>query len=339
MSTLHNVLPWQQTVWDNFSQQLGRLPHALLLSGPQGIGKFIFAKDIARALLCESPASNGWACGTCGACRWYEEGNHPDFRLITPESEMSPEELIGKKALSHAIKIEQIRELGAFVGLSSHRGGLRVIIIHPAEAMNAAAANALLKSLEEPPSGVVFILVSGQTKSLLPTIRSRCQIITLNSPSQPQALAWLEAQGVQNCEVLLAQAGNAPIKALGMYQEDYLTARREFLHELCAPSYLKFLNLAERGAKLRLLWILYWLQTWAYDLLSLKSNHGVRYHADFKEELDIVANRVDTRKLLHYQSQLTSAQSLVTHPLNVQLVLEEVLMAYLDVFKKELAYG
>lgn len=336
---LHSALPWQQTAWANLSQQLGRLPHALLLSGPQGIGKFIFAKDIARALLCENPVSNRWACGTCGACRWYKEGNHPDFRLITPESETSPEELAGKKSLSHAIKIEQIRELGAFVGLSSHRGGLRVIIVHPAEAMNAAAANALLKSLEEPPPGVILILVSGQTRSLLPTIRSRCQIITLTSPSPPQALAWLKTQGVSNAEVLLAQAGNAPIKALALNQADYLTARRDFLQELCEPSPLKFLNLAEQSAKLKLSWILDWLQTWAYDLLSLKLSHGLRYHADFKEELGTVANRADTRKLLHYQSQLTLARGVVTHPLNVQLVLEEVLTAYLDVFKKELAYG
>ncbi|MBI3939049.1 MAG: DNA polymerase III subunit delta', partial [Betaproteobacteria bacterium] len=140
-----------------------RLPHALLLIGPEGTGKLDFATFLAQSLLCEAPAPGAEACGKCPACGWFAAGNHPDFRLVQPEAleqkaegEGAPDE----KPSSRQIAVEQVRGLSHFIVLSPHRRGLKVILMHPAEALNVNAANALLKNLEEPPAGTLFLLVT-----------------------------------------------------------------------------------------------------------------------------------------------------------------------------------
>ncbi|HMV01241.1 MAG TPA: DNA polymerase III subunit delta', partial [Rhodocyclaceae bacterium] len=144
-----------------------RLPHALLLAGPRGLGKFALAQAFASGLLCEQPGMDGRSCGTCIACGWMAQGNHPDFRLLQPEAlaagdEGADEGKGDKKKASQQITIDQVRELDDFLNVGTHRSGLRVILVHPAEAMNRSTANALLKSLEEPGAGTVFLLVSDE---------------------------------------------------------------------------------------------------------------------------------------------------------------------------------
>jgi len=162
-----NVLPWHKTELERLIGGKGRLPHALLMHGRQGIGKLLFARALAQSLLCENPASSGLACGRCAACGWFDSANHPDFRLIEPASLTEPtEDEDGReKKASLQIIIEQIRELADFINISSHRGGPKVVLIHPAEALNPHAANALLKSLEEPPAGVHFLMVAHRASS------------------------------------------------------------------------------------------------------------------------------------------------------------------------------
>ncbi|MGH8703846.1 MAG: DNA polymerase III subunit delta', partial [Burkholderiales bacterium] len=172
----------QDKVWEQLAAKVGRLPHALLLHGAAGIGKLELAERFAQLLLCEKRGQGRRPCGACDGCRWFLGGNHPDARYVEPEAlaRHAPVEEEGDEVRSKAakpsteIKIEQVRALADFVNLGSHRGGRRVSIIHPAEDMNAHAANALLKNLEEPPAGAVFVLVSHRPARLLPTIRSRC---------------------------------------------------------------------------------------------------------------------------------------------------------------------
>ena len=163
--------------------KLDRLPHALLIHGNPGVGKLELAERFVQLLLCEQRGQGTKPCGTCEACRWFLGGNHPDARYLEPEAlarhpvvddndeDELPKE---KKKPSLQIRIEQTRTLAGFVNLVSHRGGYRVAIVHPAEDMNTATANSLFKSLEEPPLGAVFLLVSHRPARLLPTIRSRC---------------------------------------------------------------------------------------------------------------------------------------------------------------------
>ena len=213
--------PWTQSLFESLKARAGRFPHALLIHGARGTGKLALAEHTAQLLLCEDPVRR--PCGRCEGCRWFAAGSHPDFRRLEPEAlarETAPDlddaaETPAKRAKpSTEIKIEQVRELAGFLNLRSHRGRLRVALVHPAEDMNPNAANALLKGLEEPPGGALFILVAHRPAELLPTIRSRCVALGVPIPPAAAAQAWLAGQGARNPERWLAYAGGAPLRAL-----------------------------------------------------------------------------------------------------------------------------
>src|SRR5690349_18829158 len=152
------IYPWQQDAWKELGRYRGQRPHALLLRGREGLGAEALAQTFAQSLLCESPQADGLPCGRCPACNWFAQGNHPDFRLLQPESFAPDAAAEGedappakKEKKSEQIRIDQVRALQDFLGIGTHRGGLRVIVVHPAEAMNENTQNALLKNLEEPP--------------------------------------------------------------------------------------------------------------------------------------------------------------------------------------------
>jgi DNA polymerase-3 subunit delta' len=212
---------WNQPVLDSLKRRLDRLPHALLLHGPRGVGKLQLAERISQLLLCEAQDAARRPCGACDGCRWFLGGNHPDFRRIEPEAmaqqsenaEEGDDAPAKKGKPSIQIKVEQVRELADFLNVRSHRGRLRVAVVHPAEDMNPNTANALLKGLEEPPAGAIFVLVSHRPARLLPTIRSRCVAVPLPIPPREVALEWLAGQGVKDAERWLAYAGGAPLRA------------------------------------------------------------------------------------------------------------------------------
>lgn len=223
----------QEETWEQLVAKLDRLPHALLLYGAPGVGKLALAERFAQFLLCEGKGQGSVPCSACEACRWFAAGSHPDVRLLEPEAtalalgrpatvaDEGEEEKKEKKKPSVQIRIEQARGLAGFLNMASHRGGRRIAIVHPAEDMNTATANSLLKGLEEPPAGAMFILVSHRPASLLPTIRSRCVPVPVPLPEPEAAAAWLTAQGVKSPERWLAFAGGAPLRAL-----DYATGEQ-----------------------------------------------------------------------------------------------------------------
>ena len=212
---------FQQDVWDRLVRLAEQAPHALLLHGPQGVGKLQLAERFAQLLLCEADRPRTAPCGKCDACRWFLAGNHPDVRFIEPEAiarratiDESESAEKSKVKPSAEIKIEQVRGLADFLNLGSHRGGKRIVIVHPAEAMNPTSANGLLKSLEEPPESAMFLLVSHRPARLLPTMRSRCVPVPVPLPNPAAAKTWLDSQGVRDAARRLAFAGGAPLKAL-----------------------------------------------------------------------------------------------------------------------------
>jgi DNA polymerase-3 subunit delta' len=184
------------------------------------VGKLALAERFAQLLVCERRGQGAAACGACEACRWFLANNHPDVRYVEPEAmarhaeDADEEGTKEKRKPSLQIRIDQTRALAGFVNLASHRGGRRIAIIHPAEDMNAATANSLLKSLEEPPPGAMFLLVSHRPSALLPTIRSRCVPVPVALPEPRAAAAWMQAQGVREPARWLAFAGGAPLRAL-----------------------------------------------------------------------------------------------------------------------------
>ena len=326
---------WQKLQWQNIMQRKAALPHALLLRGRAGIGKHDFALDLSHALLC-SNSNKEAACGACPSCLWLKEGTHPDFRLIAPENEEESQEENSvapkkKTAKKSQISVAQIRQLFDYLSLSSHQvGAKRIILISPAETLNAASANALLKMLEEPPANTLFLLVSSQPQRLLPTIISRCQALDMVIPSKAEAIEWLEAQGLQNAEAALDYAGGAPILALQASLETNLSLTKQLARGArldpfaCAPL---FLSLGMERA-------LETLQKWAFDLLSGKLTQQFRYHAGQANALQALCKSVNLSLLMRYQQTLVEAKKTANHPLSNEMQLENMLLQYTQIFVK-----
>jgi len=226
--------PWIASQAQRLLAQRG---HALLLQGPSGLGQYPLALELARAWLCDHPTPTG-ACGTCGSCHAIEVRTHADLAVLMPEtamielgwplSEKAQAEIDDKKRKpSREIRIEAMRDAIEFAQRTSGRGRGKVVLVYPAERMNPFTANALLKTLEEPPGDARFVLASEAAHQLLPTIRSRCMAHTMAWPGENEASRWLQEQGMAAADVpvLLRAAGGRPEDALA-YSRAGIDARR-----------------------------------------------------------------------------------------------------------------
>lgn len=221
-------LGWQASLWQRLQEAHAqqRLTHALLLAGPAGIGKRRFAAALAQGLMCESPAVDGLACGTCRSCLQYTAGSHPNLFWLKPLYDDKTDKQ------KRDISVEQLRDLGDKLVLSSHYGGAKVVVFDPVDALNVAGVNALLKTIEEPPQATYLLLVSERPMSLAATLRSRCQRLRMTPPSESDALAWLKAELPDTDETLraqaLARAQGAPLRALASLQSGLMEQQNQW---------------------------------------------------------------------------------------------------------------
>ena len=204
--------------------QQQRLHHALLLQGPSGVGKWQFAQRAAAALLCEgSIGADQRPCGECRSCVLVRAGNHPDRLLLTPKEDRS------------VIDVEQVRARIAELSLTPHYADRRVILVNPADGLNRSAANTLLKTLEEPPGGVVFLLLSARAAMLPATVRSRCLGIRFQAPATDAAKHWLHEQGIDDADSVMQALhwnGGAPLAALGFLESGELVRCLEVVRDI-----------------------------------------------------------------------------------------------------------
>jgi DNA polymerase-3 subunit delta' len=220
--------PWHDDAWSRLQarRDRGALPHALLLAGPAGLGKRDFLAAFVKGLLCQQPV-DGEACGTCRACRLVDAGTHPDLIALSFG--------LRKDGVTRSeIVVDQVRDLSQRLSMASQFGGWQVVTIDPADAMNAAAANALLKTLEEPTPSTLLVLVADQPARLPATIRSRCQRIDFLVPPRDVALEWLRAEGVADAPAALEAAGGNPGMARAWAADGALKQRGEVRHDLKA---------------------------------------------------------------------------------------------------------
>ncbi|AKQ60451.1 DNA polymerase III subunit delta' [Bordetella hinzii] len=335
--SLAEFAPWHLETARAWLGQRERFAHAWLIHGTAGIGKLDFAAAAAASLLCEAPRE-GLACGACPACAWVAAGNHPDLRRVRPDAlaaeegaeaaeaaEDGAEPAAGagaKKAPSKDIRIDQIRALESWFNTATHRGGWRVALVYPAQALNAVSANALLKVLEEPPAHTVFLLVADAPDRLLPTLVSRCRRLPLAAPDAATARAWLAGQGVGQAEDWLAAAGGAPLAARRLAAQSdspvpaWLAGMAESLAAGRAPDVG---TLAEALEKLPAAEWLATLQRFFTDLNLAVHGAAARYFPSLAQPLGAIAARARPAPLAETGRWLTRQRALAGHPLNAKL--------------------
>ncbi len=312
------IYPWQEKQKQHLldMQQQERFPHALLLCGPEGIGLNQFAQTFAKQLLCLSKGIDAEnACGTCQSCQLFAAGSHPDLTIIEPEEE-------GKQ-----VKIAQIRELIEYVTLKSFSGKIKVAIIKSADAMNRATANALLKTLEEPPSQSMLFLLSHRPSNLPITIRSRCQRIDFEPALDDIAINWLNTQSYDSslsAELLLRLSGGGPLKALSLVEDEQLQHRQTLLRDLKSLTKRNGdpVQIASSWQALGVESIFVTLMRIIQDLIRLKLQHerANLVNLDLKEDLQDLVNSLDLVALVRNYDFVLFKYQQSTGPMNYNVL-------------------
>jgi len=322
------MFQWHLDLWRTRVKG-AELPQSLLLVAARGSGERAFALTLAQALLCRQADPQGLPCGQCDDCRWFLANAHPDFLLLDPDKEQDeggegaqPAAADKERRRRREIDVGQVRTAGAFIRLAPVRQRARVVMLHPAESLNAVAANALLKDLEEPPSAARFILVSNAPGRLLPTIRSRCVRLVLPRPSTQAAAAWLGSRGHGSPALALAQTAGMP-EAAAALDARYWRVRETLLARLGNPS----AGLAGLDVKdTDWLAVVHVAQTWAWDVMAARFRLELRYHPDHGDAIRGVAKRANPVFVARFEQRLAQARRLVEHPLNVRLQTEQILV-------------
>lgn len=302
---------------------LAQRGHAWLLHGPSGLGQYVLALALVRAWLCEQPTAQG-ACGRCASCHAIDVRTHADLCVLMPEtvmlelgwplSESAQKEIDDKKRKpSREIRVDAMRDAVEFAQRTSARGRGKAVLVYPAERMNHVTANALLKTLEEPPGDVRFVLATESAHQLLPTIRSRCLAHTLLWPADGECLAWLQAQGVEAAQarVLLRAAGGRPEEALALARAGCSARDWAQLPKALSRGEVSVLGDRTPAQAIDV------LQKVCHDLLALRAQAAPR----FFEPADLPPP-APYESLTAWWRELAQAKKTAEHPFNAGLMLE-----------------
>ena len=316
-----HLYPWQHDQWDHFKRLIDSksLPHAILLSGPEGVGKHEFSKSLTSAILCQQQNEVGLACGECKHCNLLEANTYPDFVHVQPNED------------KNTIPIDDIRELISKLHLTRHFDAYKIALIEQADSMNVNAANALLKTLEEPPEETIIILVTSEPLKLPATVRSRCQFVPFYSPTKQQALEWLVSISSDvDWEPLLRVAQGAPLQAMQYHETALLDQRiavvQGFLEVFEANS--DPIEIAARIEPIPFLLCLQWIQAVIVDLLRIKSaeNPITLENPDFYRSLLALAPRMQVPLLLEFWELILERKGIFDNSLNRRLFAESLLI-------------
>jgi len=368
------IPPWLKSLWESLDLQ--NFPNAVLIHGQAGIGKFEFALKLAKALLCESPNKvQSKPCNHCEACHWFDTANHPDFTALVPEthrsllphadyeSEESSKKGKGSRDESDGepaekkekknISIEETRNAIEALSIGSHRGGNRVILIYPLETLRNDSANTLLKSLEEPPPQTIFILLADRLDRVLPTIRSRCRLLSAGRPDRAEGVDWLRSQIANisgatfndaDIESLYDEQGGAPYAVLDSLiarhnkdEKDELSiaiqSSRFLLQSMSQGGRIQWLETSEKIHKAQFSFLLATMQRWSSDLQSVAQGGMPRYYPKHNSTLQALSQQVRIPKLLQFWKSLAQYRRHENHPLATRVQLEALLSQYQQVFE------
>ena len=373
-SESNQIAPWLNPLWESLDLQ--NFPNAVLIHGQAGIGKFEFAVELAKALLCESPNKiQSKSCNQCEACHWFDTANHPDLTALVPEthrsllphadyeSEDTPkkgkasrEESDGEaseKKEKKYISIDETRNAIEGLSIGTHRGGNRVILIYPLETLRNDSANTLLKSLEEPPPQTIFILLADRLDRVLPTIRSRCRLLSAGRPDRATGVEWLHSQianisgakfNEADIESLYDEQGGAPYAVLNSLiarhnkdEKDELSiaiqASRLLLQSMSQGGRIQWLETSEKIHKAQFSFLLATMQRWSADLQTVAQGGIPRYYPKHIATLQGISQQVRISKLLQFWKTLVQYRRHENHPLAARVQLEALLSQYQQIFE------
>ncbi|WP_336939957.1 DNA polymerase III subunit delta' [Acinetobacter pittii] len=318
------VYPWQQTTWDTLTTRFPNIGHGLLFYGKQGCGKHAFAKHFLAWVLCLNKQPQG-PCGECSSCQWLKSDTHPNYVHITTDEE--------NKKQNAKIKIEKIRDLLPFVQQTGE--GWRVIVIEPAEALNLASSNALLKTLEEPGERVVLILLADHYLKLPATIRSRLQHFALDRISYKQATSYLNEHLSELAEVqpdlLLGLSNDMPLQAIEIAQSDWFAKRQVFLNDWLKIVAQKNMPLFFSGKWQKELSFNDFIMLFEYllgDLICVKLNQPQK-NTDL--DFDQLSPYYDLESLFNIYSELQQAKKLVEQNVQSQLIIDQLFITLMNI--------
>ncbi len=332
-----SIHPWNRAMWETLTQQCERSTHAWLFKGPQGVGKTVIAIQFALHLLAKDVADSA------KIHRLFTAGSHPDFHVLMPEQRCVDGGGVleqyavryfkaGKGKPKSVISVDQIRQLIERVSTRAHTGANKCVIISPAECMNANAANALLKVLEEPPERTLFLLVSAMPQQLPATIISRCSPVDLRAPDKDTARAWLRDQGLPdaNVEVLLALAGGAPLRARRLHETGFLEHRREWMSDVLKlmEDHQDPLEVAAKWNRSDTPMAIDWLHRFVVDLTRVVfCEHAENlYNSDVRHRLQDLKKRINVTALFDLSDRLGRGKQLLESPVDQDLIMEDLLI-------------
>jgi DNA polymerase-3 subunit delta' len=318
------VYPWQQTTWDTLTTRFPNIGHGLLFYGKQGCGKHAFAKHFLAWVLCLNKQAQG-PCGECSSCQWLKSDTHPNYVHITTDEE--------NKKQNAKIKIEKIRDLLPFVQQTGE--GWRVIVIGPAEALNLASSNALLKTLEEPGERVVLILLADHYLKLPATIRSRLQHFALDRISYEQATSYMNEHLSEIAEVqpdlLLGLSNDMPLQAIEIAKSDWFAKRQIFLNDWLKIVAQKDMPLFFSGKWQKELSFSDFIMLFEYllgDLICVKLNQPQK-NTDL--DFDQLSSYSDLESLFNIYNELQQAKKLVEQNVQSQLIIDQLFITLMNI--------
>jgi len=352
MVDVDELLPWHDRVWEMLRARREWLPHALLLTGADGLGKNVLAEQMAQYLLCEAPTEH--ACGNCRSCQLFAAGTHPDLHVVQPEAvfkgggtrlaeyaQRYPPREKGKDSKdSVEIRIDQIRALIEGSQTRPQISRRKMLILSPADTLNVNAANSLLKLLEEPPPDSQLLLVTSRPARLTATVRSRCARLTLAAPSRPASIEWLVARGQDPAQagLLLDLAGQSPLGAIALGAGGFLEHRAAWLEDLetLAAGRQQPLACAQRWKTTGGERALGWLQTLVADLLRARFGAAPErlHNRDLAVRLQALAKGLHLNRLFEFLETINVSRSLFGPPLDELLLLEDVLIRWSRIRRK-----
>ncbi|MBO3659909.1 DNA polymerase III subunit delta' [Acinetobacter variabilis] len=311
------IYPWQQQVWETLTGRFPKLGHGLLFYGKKGCGKEAFTQQFLAWVLCLNRQPDG-PCGECGSCQWLKADTHPNYVYISTDED--------NKKQNAKIKIEKIRDLLPFVQQTVD--GWRVIVIEPAEALNIASSNALLKTLEEPGENIVIILLADHYLKLPATIRSRLQHFALDRISSVQFSEYVEVQlpeaGSSQQQLLMNLSNQMPLQAVEVAQSSWLPLRQEFMEDWKKLAIQKNMPMAIATKWNKSLSFGEFSQMFEYllsDLICVKLNQAVK---NIDLDFDVLAEQYSLETLFKIYEDFQRAKQYLEQNVQSNLVLDEL---------------